>query len=493
MADGTPALGGDTFAGESQRVRSNEACSSEPGTFGVGKGSQRVGSNEACSSELGPFGVGEEGLVSGFGIERNLSFGKERSLKGLVWYPKGVTPQRVKGDTLFLGQSCSAAEIPRTCAFRVSPNFLASSVDAQTSSNPSGACTLESRDSGVALNSISVSEFPPRLEKKGKNKMCSFQTSEMHDGFDLMEQGRSEESSRAHEEHPTALSKEDVRITGGNLWNSPPDSLSSIVSLANPESRIRTRSFVSEEQGRSNNQDDFPARAHLASCEVGGEEIKTKPSPTCTITGSAGQTGSFVECEKLGSLDSAVPSLNAVSPFCNVPPETGVGQFRVEESGSQGSQPDSGLSAKAIEVSDASSSMKVEESGSEGSQPVSGLSAKVTEVSDASASIQVEGSGSQGSQLESGLSAKVTEVSDASSSSKVEELGCKGSQSSNVLIKAAEPFDQITSMRVPDGGTGEFDSLLSNSFREPGVSAQAKGLPSPQTVFSMEESRVKTS
>ena len=55
--------------------------------------------------------------MSSFGIERNLSFGEERSLKGLVWYPKGVTPQRVKGDTLFLGQSCSAAEIPRICAF----------------------------------------------------------------------------------------------------------------------------------------------------------------------------------------------------------------------------------------------------------------------------------------------------------------------------------------------------------------------------------------
>ena len=48
-------------------------------------------------------------------------------------------------------------------------------------------------------------------------------------------------------------------------------------------------------------------------------------------------------------------------------------------------------------------------------------------------------------------------------------------------------------MRVPDGGTGEFESLLSNSFGEPGVSAQAEGLPSPQAVFSMEESRVKTS
>ena len=47
MADRTPALGGDTFAGESQRVRSNEACSSAPGIFGVGEGSQRVGSNEA--------------------------------------------------------------------------------------------------------------------------------------------------------------------------------------------------------------------------------------------------------------------------------------------------------------------------------------------------------------------------------------------------------------------------------------------------------------
>ena len=252
MADGTPALGGDTFAGESQRVRSNEACSSEPGTFGVGEESQRVGSNEACSSESGTsgvgeesqkvgsneacssesgtVGVGEESLVSGFGKERNLSFGKERNLKGLVWYPKGVTPQRVKGDTLFLGQSCSAAEIPRICAFRVSPNFLASSMDAQTSSNPSAACTLESRDSGVALNSISVSEFPPTLEKKGTNKMCSFLPSEMHDGFGLMEQGRSEESSRAHEGHPTALSKEDVRITGGNLWDSPPNSLSSTVS-----------------------------------------------------------------------------------------------------------------------------------------------------------------------------------------------------------------------------------------------------------------------
>ena len=102
------------------------------------------------------------------------------------------------------------------------------------------------------------------------------------------------------------------------------------------------------------------------------------------------------------------------------------------------------------------------------------------------------GSGSQGSQLDSGLSAKVTEVSDASSSSKVEESGCKGSQSSDALIKAAEALDQTTSMRVPDGGTGEFESLLSNSFGEPGVSAHAKGLPSPQAVFSMEESRVKT-
>ena len=105
MADGTPALGGGTWAGKSQRAGSNEACSSEPGTFGVG----------------------EEGLVKGFG--------KEINLKGLVWYPKGVIPHRVTGDTLFLGQSCTAAEIPRICAFRVSPNFLASSEDAQTSSN----------------------------------------------------------------------------------------------------------------------------------------------------------------------------------------------------------------------------------------------------------------------------------------------------------------------------------------------------------------------
>ena len=37
MADGTSALGGDTFAGESQRVRSNKACSSEPGTLELEK------------------------------------------------------------------------------------------------------------------------------------------------------------------------------------------------------------------------------------------------------------------------------------------------------------------------------------------------------------------------------------------------------------------------------------------------------------------------
>ena len=160
--------------------------------------------------------------------------------------------------------------------------------------------------------------------------MCSFQPTEMHDGFGLMEQGRSEETSRAHEEHPTALSKEDVRITGGILWDSPPNSLSSTVSP--------------------------------------------------------------VECEGWAGLTCVAPSPNIAPPVDQVPPEKGVGQRKVEESLS-GLPARFRPSAKATEVSDASASIQVEESGSQGSQPASGLSAKVTEVSDASASIQVEGSG----------------------------------------------------------------------------------------------------
>ena len=84
-------------------------------------------------------------------------------------------------------------------------------------------------------------------------------------------------------------------------------------------------------------------------------------------------------------------------------------------------------------------------------------------------------------------------MSDASSSIKVGGSGCKDSQSNDGWIKAAEALDQITSMGVPDGGTGEVESLLTNSSGEPGVSALAKGLQSPQTVLSTEESGVQTS
>ena len=115
--------------------------------------------------------------------------------------------------------------------------------------------------------------------------MCSFQSLEMHDVPSLKEQGRSEESARApHPEHPTAPSLEDVRITAGNHLNSPPNSFSSTVSP--------------------------------------------------------------VEREGLGSLTCVAPSLNIAPPVDHVPPKRGVGQMKVEGSGSQTSQPASGLSAK---------------------------------------------------------------------------------------------------------------------------------------------------
>ena len=50
----------------------------------------------------------------------------------------------------------------------------------------------------------------------------------------------------------------------------------------------------------------------------------------------------------------------------------------------------------------------------------------------------------------------------------------------------------VSSKGVPSGGTGEVESLLPKNSGEPGVSALAKGLQSPQAGLSNEESSVKT-
>ena len=359
-------------------------------------------------------------MFSDLGLRGNV----ERGFENLVWYPKGVVPHRVKGEALWRDQSF------------VVPDQEAASL-----------CALRVPREVPQLNSISVSE------KRGRNKMfpSSFSNSGIHE---------------VKVQDPMASPVQDLDCTFSD---------SGRVTLVPEGSDFLGSETSFVEQGRSEQKEEIPTRAHLVSVEPCGNE-SVDLSSTCIGSGlctegavsnppngsRSPQIEGFEEYRKFQSKSLSAPNL--VVPFdAPVPPKMGVGPFQIEESGFQGSQSDK----YTVPPNKGVGQTKVEESVLQGSQPESGLRAR-EEVSEASSFTKIEGSGSQGSQ--SAVCAVPSEKGVGQWT--IEGSGWQGSQSSDVLIRALDVFDPTTSQGVPYGGKGETDSPGNLSLLE-----SSKGVP----------------